>query len=87
MVRFSPRTASAARRIPATPFLPESEVILYELKSDAPKTAAGAGDTGELLAEMGIWSFGLPFAEVLADGEVCIRWLTPPAGDMLALRA
>jgi hypothetical protein len=54
------------------PFFPESEVVLYTIEDSAPKTAAGTGDTGMLLAEMGIWNFGLPFAEVLPNGEVIV---------------
>jgi hypothetical protein len=83
--RFHTRSIRARLAVTVdAPFLPESEVILYELKSDAPKTAAGAGDTGELLAEMGIWSFGLPFAEVLADGEVMVVYYE---GDPSSMRA
>lgn len=53
-------------------FLQESEVILFDLKADVPTTAAGEGTTGEVLAEMGAWNFGLPFAERLPDGDVIV---------------
>ncbi|MFV1967822.1 MAG: sialidase family protein [Pirellulaceae bacterium] len=64
------------------PFLPESEVVLYELEAIAPKTTTGEGNTGDLLAEMGIWSFGLPFAEALPDGEVLVVYYEGDASLM-----
>ena len=54
------------------PFLPETEVVLYELEASVPATAAGTGSTGDLLAEMGVWNFGLPFAESLPNGDVMV---------------
>ncbi len=50
------------------PFDPTSDVIIYTHAE-----AAKADDnTGELLAEMGLWSFGLPYAEALPNGEVLV---------------
>jgi hypothetical protein len=66
------------------PFAPESEVSLYQLEVDTPKTVAGEGDTGDLLAEMGLWSFGLPFAEALPDGEVMVVYYEGDASWMRA---
>lgn len=62
-----------ARVAPAVdaPFPPETEVELYRLGTAA-VTVAGEGDTGELLNEMGAWSYGLPHAEVLPDGDVLV---------------
>ena len=71
--RFRSRSIRA-RLAPAVDaaFLPETEVEVYRLGSDGPKSAEGEGDTGDLLAEMGTWSFGLPFAEALPDGDVMV---------------
>ena len=59
------------------PFSADSEVELYRLEAAAP-TTAGGGDTGELLTEMGIWSYGLPYCEPLPGGEVMVVYY---AGD------
>ena len=50
------------------PFPASTEVVLYEHG----KKAASSQDTGELLADMGQWSYGLPYAEAMPDGEVLI---------------
>ncbi len=63
--------ARLSERIDAT-FLPETEIILYELEANTPATASGSGNTGDLLAKMGVWSYGLPFAETLPDGDVIV---------------
>lgn len=69
--RFGTRSIRArlAAKLNA-PFPAESEVVLYEL--DAPPDLEGEQTTGELLAEMGAWNFGLPYAEVLPDGDVLV---------------
>lgn len=60
------------------PFDPASEVVIY-----AHGSAAKQDDTtGDLLAEMGLWSFGLPSATALPDGEVLVVYY---AGDKTAL--
>jgi Neuraminidase (sialidase) len=64
------------------PFRADSEVMLYELGDSASTTTAGEGDTGELLAEMGMWSFGLPFAEALPDGDVLVVYYEGDARTM-----
>jgi len=52
------------------PFSAATEVVLYEHG----KQAASSQDTGELLADMGQWSYGLPYAEALPDGEVLVAY-------------
>ena len=52
------------------PFEPASEVVLYEHASAGGRTQTL--DTGEMLAEMNLWSFGLPFAEALPSGDVLV---------------
>jgi Neuraminidase (sialidase) len=71
--RFQTRTIRArlAERCDA-PFLPETEVVLYELSANGQDPTGKAGTTGDLLAEMGVWNFGLPYAEALPDGNVLI---------------
>lgn len=56
----------------AAPFDPASELALYTLEGGGP----GARDdsTGALLAEMGLWTFGLPYAEALPDGDVLVLY-------------
>ena len=68
------RLASAAD----APFDAATEVELYCQTTDSPQSAAGQGDTGDLLAEMGLWSFGLPFSAALPDGDVMVVYY---AGD------
>lgn len=54
------------------PFLPETEVVLFECAAPVPNSAAEDKNTGDLLVEMGDWSYGLPFAETLPNGEVMV---------------
>lgn len=54
----------------AAPFDPASEVVIYT----HPQAAKQDDNTGELLAEMGLWSFGLPYAEALPDGDVLVLY-------------
>lgn len=64
-------TASIRARCAAgidEPFDPASEVILYEHAIVGEK----ADDTGEMLSNMSAWSFGLPFAEPLSNGDVLV---------------
>ena len=54
----------------AAPFDPHSDSVVYI--HDA---AAQSGDgTGELLAAMSIWSFGLPYAEALTNGDILVAY-------------
>jgi hypothetical protein len=67
--RFGSRSIRArlAPRIDGA-FEPESEVVIYT--HDTASTEDGS--TGELLAEMSVWTFGLPYAETLPDGDVLV---------------
>lgn len=56
-------------------FDPKTEVIIYAHQSD---DRSQSNDTGALLDEMSIWSFGLPYAETLANGDVMVLYY---AGD------
>ena len=60
------------------PFDAATEVELYRQAAEAGGGAAGPGDTGDLLAEMGLWSFGLPFGAALPDGDAMVVYY---AGD------
>ena len=42
------------------------------------------GSTGEMLVDMGRWSFGLPYAETLPDGDVLVVYYagSPEAMDI-----
>jgi hypothetical protein len=70
-----------ARVAPAidAPFDPDSEVTVYA-HADANNNATG--DTGELLGEMALWSFGLPYACALPDGDVLVAWYAGDADTM-----
>jgi len=71
--RFQSQSIKARMSVtPEAPFLPETEVELYKLETEPAGFATGEGDTGELLAEMSIWNYGLPFADVLPDGDVLV---------------
>jgi hypothetical protein len=72
--------ARAAQAIDA-PFEPDSEVVLYTLGESAAR-APGDDSTGALLAEMSLWTFGLPYAEVLPTGDVLVVYY---AGDEAAM--
>jgi hypothetical protein len=60
--RLAPNIAAA--------FEPASEVTIYQHGQAGSST--GRDDTGALLAEMSHWSFGLPYAETLPDGDVLV---------------
>jgi hypothetical protein len=71
--RFQSQSIKARMSVtPEAPFLPETEVELYKLETEPAGSATGGGDTGELLAEMSIWNYGLPFADVLPGGDVLV---------------
>lgn len=69
-----------ARHAPAidAPFDPASEVVIYTHGAGE----AASADTGDMLASMDLWSFGLPFTEVLPNGEVLVFYY---AGEPKAL--
>ena len=60
------------------PFEPSSEIVLYTHASKATREDS----TGELLAEMGAWSYGLPYATLLPDGDILVLFY---AGDNAAM--
>lgn len=66
------------------PFDPETEVVLYELAANAGKSGQHEGTTGDLLAEMGFWNFGLPYAEALPDGDVMVMYYEGSSSSMKA---
>jgi len=80
--RFGTRTIRA-RMAPAidADFAPETDVVIYALGSDSAR-AADTHSTGDLLIEMSLWTFGLPYAEALPDGDVLVAYY---AGDAAAL--
>ena len=55
-------------------FAPESEVVIY----DHQQAANNVATTGEMLVDMGRWTFGLPFCEALPNGDVLVLYY---AGD------
>lgn len=65
-------------------FLPETECVLYEFQAGISGTAAVEGNTGELLAEMSVWNYGLPYAETLPDGDVMVVYYEGTASSMRA---
>gem|GEM_PF-111727 len=65
----------------AAPFRPDSETVLYALPSPI-DTGPDAGSTTATLTEMGVWTYGLPCAETLADGDVLVVFY---AGDDRAM--
>lgn len=62
--------ARMAKNVTA-PLLSDTKVVLYEFQPKGQKKSSIA-NTGEMLLEMGLWTFGLPFAEALPDGEVIV---------------
>ena len=80
--RFGSRSIRARQAASVdAPFDPATEVVLYRHES-AP--APAISDTGSLLADMSLWSFGLPFAEALPDGDVLVVYYagTPQVMDV-----
>jgi hypothetical protein len=77
--RFGSKSIRARRAADiAAPFDPASEVVIYTHEANE---AASSG-TGEMLASMDLWSFGLPFATALPNGEAMVVYY---AGDAKAL--
>jgi hypothetical protein len=79
--RFGTRSIRA-RLAPAIyeAFDPASEVVLYALDSSADSETND--DTGALLAEMALWTFGLPYAEALPNGDVLVVYYAGSAATM-----
>lgn len=55
------------------PFDPATEVEIYSHTSETARKAA-RDDTGALLSDMSLWTFGLPYAELLTDGDVLVLY-------------
>ena len=68
--RFGSRSIRA-RLAPAidAPFDPATEVVLYQQEQ---ASGEQTDSTGELLGEMSLWTFGLPYAETLSDGTALV---------------
>ncbi len=67
-------TASIRARVAAdvgSPFDPETEVEIYRHPVGQSRGVDSAG-TGDMLSDMSIWTFGLPYAEALPDGTVYV---------------
>jgi hypothetical protein len=60
-------------------FTEATEVVIYEHQAE---TSAVSENTGEALADMGVWSFGLPFADVLPDGSVLVLYYAGTADSI-----
>ena len=77
--RYQSRSIRARLAVAAdAPFAAATEVELYRHAANGCGGASGPEDTGDLLAEMGLWSFGLPFAAALPDGDAMVVYY---AGD------
>jgi BNR repeat-like domain len=63
------------------PFDRASEVVIYQQAGVSPG-GDGISDTAALLGDMQLWSFGLPFAEALPDGDVLVVHYAGTAGAM-----
>lgn len=63
---------------PSAKFEENTEVVIHE----AGGAAASTSGTGEMLADMSLWSFGLPFAEALPDGSVLVVYYAGTATQM-----
>ncbi len=59
------------------PFDPETEIEIHNQNILHSKTAQ-SDTTGELLEDICCWTYGLPYAEVLPDGDVMVVYY---AGD------
>ncbi len=80
------------------PLDPATEVTVHDPRprdSDGPATAAGNGaatdddgaaTTGDALVEMGTWSYGLPYAQALPDGDVGVVFYAAGAGGGTDIR-
>ena len=55
--------------------------MIYQHSSGSPG-GVEISDTAGLLGDMQLWSFGLPFAETLPDGEVLVVYYAGTPGAM-----
>ncbi len=75
--RFGSRSIRARRAADiAAPFA--DEVVVYA----HPQPEAASSDTGEMLASMGMWNFGLPSATALPDGDVLVVYYAGETGAL-----
>lgn len=63
-------------------FAASSEVVLYQAASPAHQTS----DTAGMLTDMGLWSFGLPYAEALPGGREVLVVYYAGAPDCMDIR-
>lgn len=78
--RFDSQTIRA-RIAPSidAPFDPATEIEIFAPNQNSTNRSK---DTGDLLADMSIWNFGLPYAEALPDGDVLVTYYTGTLEEM-----
>lgn len=77
--RFDSRSIRARQAADiAAPFMASSDVTVYQ----HPRPEAASADTGDMLASMGMWNFGLPYAEALPDGDAMVVYYAGEAGAL-----
>jgi hypothetical protein len=83
--RFGTRTIRA-RIAPAIDagFAPDTDVVIYALGGESAR-ATDTDTTADLLVEMSLWTFGLPYAEALPAGDVLVAYYAGTA-DALDIR-
>jgi hypothetical protein len=78
--RFGSRSIRARLSAgPNAPFKPETEVTIYQHPGIG---GTSRQTTGDMLVDMGLWTFGLPYAEALPDGSVLVVYYAGQAGSM-----
>ena len=60
-------------------FLQETEVVIHDLGQ---QPSGGVDDLGRMLADMSLWTYGLPYAEALPNGEVLVVYYAGSNGTM-----
>jgi hypothetical protein len=79
--RFGSRSLRVrAAQHAAAPLAADSEIVLYALEPAPP--AAGDASLSAALAEMALWSYGLPSATALPDGTVIVVYYAGSANGM-----
>jgi hypothetical protein len=56
--------------------------VLFELDRSNSESVETETNTGELLTEMNVWNYGLPFAETLPDGDVLVVYYAGTPSSM-----
>ena len=78
--RFASRSIRARlSKRPDAAFQPETEVTIYQHPGIG---GTSRQTTGDMLADMGLWTFGLPYAEALPDGGVLVVYYAGREGSM-----